>query len=624
MSEAPIRRGQLIAPFGVGAMIIGKDGTSMICGGLDHWYKQSDGSMDDVDLEQYTIREWRLEKLLNVDHFRLPPDFRTQRGNEEAKNLFLNVPFLRFPQWHYCKRCGRMEKTGLTVRGRLKCSTCEVEKKPRHMVQVPFIAICKHGHIQDFPWKEWVHESSNPLCDKQLKLVSTGGASLSTMYVSCECGKKRSLAGITRVYSDGMTELSKRLDSDKEKLFLCQGKKPWLGTEEGEACSEYLHGSLRNASNVYFSHISSSIYIPVANDAETNELVSKLQQDPYIGMLKMTEALGLDKRAEKMKYFFQSDFSDYTVEQIKKAITVIEQGIESDENDDSLEEAVHPEMQIRMEEYRVLNNETESEDLRIKISPLDTYAADVQQFFSKIHLVHKLKETRVFTGFGRIKNDSESLLNSKQMLRRYLPENPEDNWLPAYIVYGEGIFMEINQEKLRTWESDERVIQRIAPLTEKFRINKGDITTRFVMLHTLAHLLINQLTFECGYSTSALRERLYISEEMSGILIYTAAGDSDGTMGGLVRMGRPENFNMVFRKAINNARWCSSDPVCTEAGSIGGQGPESCNLSACHSCALLPETACEELNRFLDRGVVIDERIGFFKQFFNSYSVLTF
>ena len=41
-----------------------------------------------------------------------------------------------------------------------------------------------------------------------------------------------------------------------------------------------------------------------------------------------------------------------------------------------------------------------------------------------------------------------------------------------------------------------------------------------------------------------------------------------------------------------------------EMGTSGGQGPDSCNLAACHNCALVPETACERFNRYLDRALV--------------------
>jgi len=105
---------------------------------------------------------------------------------------------------------------------------------------------------------------------------------------------------------------------------------------------------------------------------------------------------------------------------------------------------------------------------------------------------------------------------------------------------------------------------------------------------------------------------------MAGVLIYTAAGDSEGTMGGLVNMGTRGNLEPVVRRALDKARWCSADPVCMEMGAEGGQGPDSCNLAACHNCALVPETACEEFNRFLDRALVIGDLyrkdLGFFSQ----------
>lgn len=95
--------------------------------------------------------------------------------------------------------------------------------------------------------------------------------------------------------------------------------------------------------------------------------------------------------------------------------------------------------------------------------------------------------------------------------------------------------------------------------------------------------------------TSAARFIGATHPEMSGVLIYTAAGDSEGTMGGLVRMGEPEFLGRTIARALDRARWCSSDPVCIEST---GQGPDSCNLAACHSCALLPETSCEHPMRF--------------------------
>jgi hypothetical protein len=141
--------------------------------------------------------------------------------------------------------------------------------------------------------------------------------------------------------------------------------------------------------------------------------------------------------------------------------------------------------------------------------------------------------------------------------------------------------------------------------------------SRLMLVHSFSHILLNQLVFECGYSTAALRERIYVSDDptapMSGILIYTSSGDSEGTLGGLVRLGRPEFLGPVIERALNKAYWCSADPVCSE--NIGGQGSKLVNMAACHSCALLPETSCECFNQGLDRSVIVgtprNRKVGF-------------
>ena len=126
------------------------------------------------------------------------------------------------------------------------------------------------------------------------------------------------------------------------------------------------------------------------------------------------------------------------------------------------------------------------------------------------------------------------------------------------------------------------------------------------MIHTLSHLVIRQLAFECGYDSSSIRERIYSSNHpetpMSGLLLYTASGDSEGTLGGLVRQGEPRNLDDTVKEALANASICSSDPLCIESQ---GQGTFSLNLAACHTCGLLPETSCEEGNLLLDRVLAI-------------------
>lgn len=625
----PIRRAQLISPFGTGAMSISKNGTSSVCGGLDHWFKDRHGKMDLTDLSQYKIQEWRLERMLEVSHFRLPPDFRTRSSDDNKMNMFLSVPFLRFPKWHYCPFCGQMQELEYHRRSNELCKGCEQKDYKNYLVQAPFIAICEKGHLQDFPWREWVHRQKNPSCTKTLYLVSTGGGALTSMQVRCECGvEPRMLHGVTSADEKG-TELSRSLCGDGTEFF-CQGKRPWLGTDEGEECTCHLRASLRSASNVYFAQVRSAIYIPGNSNKQISDLLSFFEKSQVLSILNLAKRanLSLDETVEELKEQFLLELNGYSDSDLRRALLAKE----SRDTAQDAEEELPNDMEavLRQEEYEVLNGEINQEELKIKAVALDLFKRnvfDVSRYFSNIHLVEKLKETRVLTGFNRVFNDQQNDIDDmKSMLWRNQPTDFNDDWLPAYVVYGEGIFFNFSEEAVREWEHREQVTGRIQPLSERYRhlvanrrTREKKISPRFVMAHTFAHLLINQLVFECGYSSSSLRERLYVSDNesnpMCGVLIYTAAGDSDGTMGGLVRMGKPGYLEAVIRKAFINAGWCSADPVCTE---IGLQGPDSCNLAACHNCSLVPETACEEFNRFLDRGLVVplhgvDPLTAFFK-----------
>ena len=280
---------------------------------------------------------------------------------------------------------------------------------------------------------------------------------------------------------------------------------------------------------------------------------------------------------------------------------------------------------IRIHEYEKIRESMNEKDLRIRKVPINKYQSWMQESFDRVNLIDELRETRVLHGFSRIKPESSrSLQDMRAMLWRREPDFNR-TWLPAYVVRGEGIYLELNLEKLLEWEKRQAVRDRLDVIlrnSDSMKASRGlgnpDLVPRFVLIHTLAHLLMNQLTFECGYSSASLRERLFCDvgeRPMAGFMIYTAAGDSEGTMGGLVRMGRPDFLDGVLGEALNRSIWCSSDPVCMELGSHG-QGPNSCNLAACHSCALVPETSCENFNKFLDRALLIgtpeNPEVGYF------------
>jgi hypothetical protein len=628
MPKGPIRRSQLIAPFGVGALSVTKDGTSVITCGLDHWYEREDHSAatHSLNADEFAFEEWRLQSLLGVDHFRLPPDYRFKRGFDTSPNLALTVPFQRFPKWHFCPNCSRLKELPLSHRPREYCANCLVEKKWRvGLVQVPFVATCNSGHLQDFPWREWVHRSANSSCTLPMRLYATGGASLSAQTVECECNAKRNLANITSAAADDRSSyLSSNLSNDGT-LYLCRGKKPWLGEGAEEPCASPLRGSLRNASNLYFADVRSALYLPRKTGVAPSALIAILEQPPLSTLIRLLIELGAKVEPINLRSQHGQVLLPYTDNQLAEAIAVIT-GVKPPTNQNNRLPEDDDEIAFRRSEFLTLRSPRSESQLLVRQADLSSYEENVRRTFSNVMLAHKLRETRVFAGFTRIFALNDQTSEQKRRLLRREPSNG-NSWLPAYIVFGEGLFFEFDEGRLREWETRTTVVDRFARLNAHYaqlqnrngRLVKP-IPPRMVIIHTFAHLLMNRLTFECGYSTAALRERLFVSTSerapMGAVLIYTAAGDAEGTLGGLVRMGEPGYLEPVIRRALETARWCSADPVCMEMGGGTGQGPDSCNLAACHSCALVPETACEHFNRFLDRASVIgdldDPSVGFF------------
>ena len=123
-----------------------------------------------------------------------------------------------------------------------------------------------------------------------------------------------------------------------------------------------------------------------------------------------------------------------------------------------------------------------------------------------------------------------------------------------------------------------------------------------MLVHSLAHALITQWALDCGYPAASLRERLYVSDEMAGFLIYTATSDSAGSLGGIVGLAENGDLDDLISEALREASWCSSDPLCIESE---GGGVDALNLAACHACLLLPEVSCEEMNVLLDRALLV-------------------
>jgi hypothetical protein len=182
-AQKPVRRSQLISPFGIGAMIDFPRDESLMVAGLDAWHYAKQSCPPDL-----LIEEERLQARLGVRAFRLPVDHKD--AGDGIKGANLDIPALRFPGWHYCHRCGAMEQLTLFSSARrcpgrpypgMNCSQKADRSRP-FLIPVRIVAVCDRGHIEDFPFLDWVHRNKAIAADCKLRFLAGRSSSMAHGY----------------------------------------------------------------------------------------------------------------------------------------------------------------------------------------------------------------------------------------------------------------------------------------------------------------------------------------------------------------------------------------------------------------------------------------------------------
>jgi hypothetical protein len=573
---------------------------SLMIAGLDAWHCAKQSCPPEL-----LVEEERLQARLDVRELRLPVDHKDPQPGVRSANL--DVPSVRFPLWHYCHRCGAMEQLTFFSTPRrcpgpsypgMSCAQKPAKSRP-FLIPVRIVAACERGHIEDFPFMEWVHRDKPHTLECKLRFLAGRSSSLLTgIKISCSCGEERTLASIF--------DFDPQIGGALQRIgYNCKGSQPWLGRLEanGLPCGSFLRVLQRGASNVYFPHVVSSIYLPLWAEAAERSIIDALERPDIWDAL--TSGLIEGKRIDPTRSDVVARMWQLDPQQL---LTVAQRKL-----DGVRVQPAHSEEEYRRQEYGALlaprgGPET---DLYVEIIQAAELGEVLAQYFTSIGLVKKLRETRALAGFSRLLPLDPEVSSSRI---QQLKLDQRIDWLPATVVRGEGIFLQLRESAIRNWMNGSSCMDRAAQLSQNFnqrRVSRGQpprqVLAPFLLLHALAHILINQLSYDCGYGSASLRERVYCdgetdAEPMRGILIYTASGDSEGTMGGLVRQGVPARFLRTLVAALNKAQWCSSDPICIETT---GQGTDNANLAACHGCLLVSETSCETGNRLLDRAMLV-------------------
>ncbi len=588
-----VRRSQLVTTYGVGSMIA-IDNESFIVAGIDSW---------DVS-EAPSVYERRLAQILGVKSFRLPPSPDPDTGTG-------GVVVHRFPEFYSCPECKALQPFFKfnPEKGKAQCNECD-----EGLVPSRFVIACNHGHIEDFPYWKWVHrgvEREGGKCGGTLSLHTDGStASLRSVVVRCDCG-------VPDVSMEGAFR-SKEL---KDLGIRCEGRRPWLKGAVPEFCDQPPRAMQRGSSSAWHPIMNSALSIPPWGEG----LYALVEQHKLIGASEEIVRFYFKDRAGLLSKLNAS---------VEDVIAVVKAFEESDtESAEGEVPIVKASSKLRQDEYEALvrgrREEHVAEWQPFVCEKPDGDPTPIRELgLRDSMLVKRLREVRVLSSFVRGEAPTEADPDQRQAK---LSNKDDLEWLPAMEVSGEGVFLRLDGDRLAKWESNPAVIAR----SEKVRANhnallrergvagkakdgktvESHVTPRLLLLHTLAHALINEWSLDAGYPASALRERLYADGDMAGMLIYTATSDSAGSLGGIVAQGVPDKLAHTLRAALARAEWCSNDPLCMEAEASGAG---SVNMAACHACVLLPETSCEHLNGFLDRAMLVGDQSGLVPGYFGS------
>ncbi len=587
-----IRRSQAITTWGPGSLIdLPRD--SAIVGGLDGW--PAPQHLEEIVDHRLAAKVATLTGLPAPRLYAPPPD------STSLSEPVRGVDVWRFPLWAVVREPPGADpdnrRRRLVPRKELDEKNSRFEGLP--VIPTRFVQACTRGHIDDLDWRKFVHpvrdgEKAGPPCPKRLWLKEEGtGGDLADLTVQCDCGKHRPLYEAAEI--------------EEKPLGTCKGGRPWIGGWAREDCNQPARLLIRTAANAYFPQVLSALSLPVhEGDLElaVKEVWDVLEAVQDKGML------GFARQISKVKPAIEA-FSD---EEVLEAIEAFRSGADDD----------RPVKQVELE---ALLAQPEGFDDDVPVDP-DFHArrlpeshwrhGAVSKGVASVVQLHRMREVLALVGFTRFEGLTPDIdgdfdpdeATSGRVQRAPLSESP--SWFPAIENRGEGLFLQLDPDSIDAWLARPGVKQRVDELADGHARWAGDRQSPrpfpggpYVLLHTLAHLLMQSLAMRCGYPATSIRERIYVDTPARryGLLLYTASPDAEGTLGGLVQQAR--HIEQHLLAALRGGALCSNDPVCAQHSPVDTMENRPLHGAACHGCSLVAETSCEMRNDLLDRALVI-------------------
>ena len=605
-----VRPSHLMFTSGVGALV-DLPNFSVLVKGLDDWSHQSLP-------EAMPINEPRLLAAVqqsigtSVQKLMPAPWMEGLDKDPTGPASKVGVPVAPFPGWLRCTHCNelgsldsgifRFENTKPRKPHEARFFHDKCKKRKPLAVPARFVLTCTNGHLDDFPYVHFVHRGGT--CTKasypRLRMEDRGGNLGANVEIKCvNCGERRNIRDAQ----------GKR---GEENLPRCRGRHPHLATFDPQGCDQPPKLLVVGASNQWFAKGLAALAVPPSGASALDAKVEK----NWAAIKDLPEAMYAWARENAPAF---KELDQWNDEEITEAVTRHRAKLEG-----ARDERADKNPDLRTAEWEVfsaakLPDPNSDFTLRRAFQPVPD---ELTGIYADVVQAERLREVRALIGFTRLDApdpEDPNLVKHVQLARS------RPTWVPASEVRGEGIFLKVPEDLLQAWEervekSEAMRLHREAYARHRRNRYSDRIATmsdfddmahwpgaRFIALHTLSHLLIRTISLECGYSSASLSERIYSGTDddphRSGILIYTAVPDAEGTLGGLVSLAEPDQLVRLTRRALADARHCSSDPLCAER--LPQAPADFLHGAACHVCLFVSETTCERGNKFLDRRFVV-------------------
>lgn len=500
------------------------------------------------------------------------------------------LPAVRFPTWMHCEHCRRLYRRPWRHPSDMDLYCAHPACRNARLVQVQWVLVHQNGYLDDIPWHWLAHRNQKKNTQGQCK--DHNSLFWEEKKIRCDtCGARNefSVRGlIVENFFNGRRWMKQQPWLHEPVPVLELDRTPPVAREVGDV-------------RIYEAKTARGLVIPP--ESRTTDASPRMVLENIPAELDMLRTL----RAKNAKQFSRKLVNlarklRFTPEALTGALDEIDSTLYADDafSGDLLGEEFKalttPIPDLREEEAFITDHFTSQWRDLAGASPWSKRVARIIGLVDQVVAVRRLREIVVYRGFMRrvAGSGGEYRLVPPDIVGR-------QNWFPGLELFGEGIFISLHEEIISAWEQNEAVIRRCHITARRMEIRQDGNLPRYILLHTLAHLMIRQIEFDSGYPAASLKERLYArrasgrDSAMAGILVYTAVPDVAGSLGGLVELARPEHLLAILERAFTHAEWCALDPICAEHD---GQGPGLLNRAACHACTLLPEPSCEVSEAF--------------------------